>query len=92
MKFRISNEPIHLPAIEVFLKSSDVYDKIQNKLDLSKNELKQINISKDGHLRKLEDFKGRIVHWLSEDIHYKELDFLKVSVTGHAYLWYSLIN
>ncbi|CAC5419845.1 unnamed protein product [Mytilus coruscus] len=77
LKFRISNEPIHLPAIEVFLKSSDAYDKIQNKLDLNKNEYKQINISKDGHLRKLEDFKGRIVHWLSEDIHYKELDFLK---------------
>ncbi|CAG2246214.1 RNF213 [Mytilus edulis] len=87
LKFRISNEPIHLPAIEVFLKSSDAYDKIQNKLDLSKNELKQINISKDGHLRKLEDFKGRIVHWLSEDIHYKELDFLKAVNKCDSFDW-----
>lgn len=61
------NKLVHIPALEVFLISLDAFDKVQEKLDLTRNEYKQFNITKDGHLGKFEYIRGRIVNWLVDE-------------------------
>ncbi|XP_052062754.1 E3 ubiquitin-protein ligase rnf213-alpha-like isoform X2 [Mytilus californianus] len=79
LKYPSGNSMIHLPATEVFLITLDRFDKIQDKLDLSRNIYQQLNITKDGHLRKYDYLRGRIVNWLADEPIYKEeLKFLKV--------------
>ncbi|XP_063441660.1 E3 ubiquitin-protein ligase rnf213-alpha-like [Mytilus trossulus] len=78
LKRRYTRKDIHMPALEVFLISLDAYDKIQSNLDPNKKVYSQFNITKDGHLKKFEDFKGTIIDWLEkEDFRYKELEFLQ---------------
>lgn len=59
----------------------DRFDKIQDKLDLSRSTYQQLNITKDGHWRKYDYLRGKIVNWLAgEPIYKEELKFLKVNI------------
>ena len=88
LKYSVRIKGTSLPALKVFLRALDSFDKIQEKLGLAGNELHQLNMTKDGHLDIFEDFKGRIVdNWLlNEPFNGHELSYLKVNLQNKMHI------
>ena len=87
LKYYVRIRGTLLPALKVFLRALDSFDKIQEKLGLAINELNQLNMTKDGHLDIFEDFKGRIVdNWLLNEPFNGGLSYLKVNLQNKMHI------
>ncbi|XP_071137099.1 E3 ubiquitin-protein ligase rnf213-alpha-like [Mytilus edulis] len=65
-------------AIEAFVVSLDMYDKVQEKVDWKSKEIKDIKVSQDSHMKMFERMRFDICKYLSNQTFYtKELAYLE---------------
>lgn len=78
-KYR-TNRDFAVFAIEAFIVSLDMYEKVQEKVDWKSKEIKEVKVSQDSHLKMFERMRFDICKYLSNQTFYtEELAYLEVS-------------
>ena len=71
-KWRYVNLENRIRAMEVFLVSLDMYEKVHKTVDFKSKEIKEMKIQEDAHLKLFNHFRSEFCEWLAKEPFYKE--------------------
>lgn len=82
LTMKLTNKKIHLSVSECLFILIDRFDKIQNKLEICRNENKKLNLQKDEHICVFSRSRGMLTDWLYQEHNHDLFEFLKVCYTS----------